>query len=122
LRSIAVDGVEVKRDRTGSSLYAVRPFAAGETVFAFERVTWGERDSHTVEHPNGGHFRDPVLIHTAHSCAPNCRVSFEAMSMVALREIAVGEAISFDYATTESAITQAFDCLCGAPSCRGRIE
>ncbi len=115
-------GVEVRRDPTGEGLYALRPFAAGEAVFAFEYVTWGPRDSHTVEHPDGGHFRDPVLIYTGHSCAPNCRISFQAMAMVALREIEVGEAITFDYATTESAITQAFDCLCGAPGCRGRIE
>ena len=117
-----MDWVEVRRDRTGSGLYAVRAFAAGETVFAFRQVSWGERDSHTVEHPGGGHFRDPVLMYTGHSCAPNCRISFEAMAMVALRDIAAGEAIAFDYATTESAITQAFDCLCGAPGCRGRIE
>lgn len=116
-----MDGVEVKRDRTGSGLYALRPFAAGETVFAFEQVSWGLRDAHTVEHPSGGHFRDPVLMYTGHSCAPNCAISFEAMAMVALCDIAAGEAVTFDYATTESAFTQAFDCLCGAPNCRGRI-
>ena len=59
---------------------------------------------------------------TAHSCAPNCRISFEDMAMVSLRGIGAGEAITFDYATTESIMSQAFDCLCGAPSCRGRIE
>lgn len=117
-----MDGVEVRRDGTGRGLYAVRAFSAGETVFVFGEVSWGERDSHTVEHPAGGHFRDPVLMYTGHSCAPNCRICFEEMAMVALRPIVAGEAVTFDYATTESSITQAFDCLCGAPGCRGRIE
>jgi SET domain-containing protein len=42
--------------------------------------------------------------------------------MIARREIAAGEPITFDYATTERAIRFPFDCVCGAPACRGRIE
>ena len=38
------------------------------------------------------------------------------------RDIAAGEILTFDYLYTESAIFEPFDCGCGAPDCRGRIE
>jgi hypothetical protein len=40
---------------------------------------------------------------------------------VALREITVGEEVTFDYATCMTASFGDFDCLCGAANCRGRI-
>ena len=117
------DGVIVARDATGEALYATLAFAAGDTVFRFQDVSWRpERDRYTVEHPDGGHLFDPVLARTAHSCDANCRPSTDLMAMIARREIAVGEPITFDCATTERAIRFPFDCVCGAPACRGRIE
>ena len=117
------DGVIVARDATGEALYTARAFAAGDTVFRFLNVSWRpERDRHTVEHPDGRFFFDPVLARTAHSCDPNCRLSTDLMAMIALRDIRVGEPITFDYATTESTIRYPFTCMCGAPNCRGQIR
>lgn len=52
-----------------------------------------------------------------HACAPNC--ALVGRSLVALRDIAEGETISFDYETTEHTISAPFQCDCGA--CGGRM-
>ncbi len=65
-----------------------------------------------------------------HSCDPNCRLDFRGAGrvfLIALRDIAPGEELSFDYATTTTrAGIQAFpgwrfNCLCGADNCRGEV-
>lgn len=51
-----------------------------------------------------------------HACAPNA--AFVGRTLIALREIRVGEEVGFDYNTTEYAIDEPFTCHCGA--CDGR--
>ncbi len=112
----------VKSDPTGEALYAARSYRAGEVVVDFgDAVPRAERDAYTVETPSGGHIFHPALAKVSHSCEPNCRVRFEAKALVASRPIAAGEAISFDYLSTERRISAPFPCLCGCKSCRGRI-
>lgn len=107
----------------GEALVAARAFEAGEVVFTFDHVIWRpRRDAQTVEGPRGHHFHDPLLSRVAHACDPNCRPCFELMALMARRDIAAGERLTFDYLSTESAICAPFDCQCGARACRGRIE
>lgn len=62
-----------------------------------------------------------------HSCEPNTTVhigSDLAAGLIANKDIAAGEIISFDYDTTEDDLRGdrgGFVCNCGAPSCRGEI-
>ena len=79
------------------------------------------RDRFTVQHPGGQHLYHPVLAKTAHSCDPNCRIDLAQRVLVALRPIEAGEAITYDYETTESWFSHPFWCLCGSRRCRGRI-
>jgi hypothetical protein len=53
-----------------------------------------------------------------HSCDANTRLSGRAI--VALRPIAAGDEITFDYRTTEYDMATPFVCRCGAASCRGQ--
>jgi uncharacterized protein len=55
-----------------------------------------------------------------HSCDPNAGMSGQ-ITLVAMRPIAVGEEICFDYAMSDSNPYDEFDCACGTPFCRGRI-
>ena len=63
-----------------------------------------------------------------HSCAPNCR-SFQdgrRIFIEALRDIAPGEELAYDYKlTVDGRVTRAekerFACACGAPNCRGTM-
>jgi len=113
----------VKNDaRGGDAFRAARAYRVGDLVLQFEEVAWRpHRDEDTVQHPSGQHMFHPVLARTAHSCEPNCRVSFSDRALVALRAIEPGEAVTYDYETTESWFSHPFWCLCGSRRCRGRI-
>ena len=55
-----------------------------------------------------------------HSCNPNSGLSGQ-IALVAMREIAPGEEICFDYAMSDSTDYDEFDCGCGQATCRKRI-
>ena len=61
--------------------------------------------------------------YTNHSCDPNAGFGGSPVTLVAMREIAVGEEITFDYAMCECIehLTGNCDweCKCGTPHCRG---
>jgi hypothetical protein len=56
-----------------------------------------------------------------HSCNPNAGIRGQII-LVAMRAIAAGEEITFDYAMSDSSSFDEFECACGAPNCRGRVS
>ncbi|MGZ6038822.1 MAG: SET domain-containing protein-lysine N-methyltransferase [Phenylobacterium sp.] len=118
----APTALTIRRDAIGEALYAAHPYLSGDIVLDFAEVEWRpQRDRHTVQHPSGCHLFHPVLATVSHSCDPNCRIQPQGRILVALRPIAAGEPITFDYLTTESRFARPFQCQCGAPNCRRRI-
>jgi len=61
---------------------------------------------------------------TNHSCDPNCGFGNSAVTLVAMRDIFLGEELTFDYAMADSieSLEGNWDCLCGASQCRKRIR
>jgi SET domain-containing protein len=59
-----------------------------------------------------------------HSCDPAAGMNIAGtdVRLIAIRDIAVGQQITFDYSTTMDEDDFEFDCLCGSPMCRGRIR
>lgn len=55
-----------------------------------------------------------------HSCSPNTGFRGQIV-LVALRDIAPGEEVTFDYAMSDGSPYDEFECRCGAPQCRGRV-
>ena len=55
-----------------------------------------------------------------HSCDPNAGLN-SPISLVAMRDIQVGEEVCFDYAMSDSGPADEFTCACGAPNCRGEV-
>ena len=55
-----------------------------------------------------------------HSCEPNCGMR-NATTIVAMRVIAIGEELTFDYAMSDASAYDEFDCNCGTSLCRGRV-
>ncbi len=65
-------------------------------------------------------FGTPMFMN--HCCAPNCETEEvdERIFVVALRAIAAGEELTYEYHLYDSdEVTQ--DCFCGAPNCRGTM-
>lgn len=57
-----------------------------------------------------------------HSCEPNVGFTQGTLSMYALRDIASGEEILWDYSTSMNEAGWRVKCYCGASSCRGEIR
>ena len=69
---------------------------------------------------------DGPIIHTNHSCDPNCMVRVRTgereIVVEAIRRIAAGEEITIDYDTFEYEVEHlGGPCRCGATKCRGRV-
>jgi uncharacterized protein len=116
----------------GHGQFACLPIAAGDLM-----VVWGG-DVYTsadfAQLPQAARLLsvqvddDHYLVSTTHgdgdkinhSCAPNAGMRGQ-ISVVAMRDIAVGEEICYDYAMTDGSDYDEFECACGAPSCRHRV-
>lgn len=59
---------------------------------------------------------DDCMIASNHSCEPNTAVQGQIV-FVAVREIAAGEELAHDWATTDDAM-YAIECRCGSAACR----
>jgi hypothetical protein len=112
--------------------FANAPIRAGETVAAFggRAVTrafvdmMSPEDAFMALQIDEGLFLvsdnvDPSdRIH--HCCDPNCGISGASM-LVALRDIAIGEELTFDYAMSEGSDFDEFECACGSALCRSKV-
>ncbi|MFO0574774.1 MAG: SET domain-containing protein-lysine N-methyltransferase [Polyangia bacterium] len=59
---------------------------------------------------------------TNHSCEPNLGFVRGTLTLHALRDIAPGEELVWDYSTSMDEPGWEVPCRCGTPSCRGRIQ
>jgi len=118
----------------GWGSFAVEPIRAGETVAAFggwvvpSHVLAAlpvDRQSRSIQIDDDLYMVSDVTPEAGdmlnHSCEPNCGISGSVM-LVAMRDITVGEELSFDYAMCDASDYDEFDCLCGAPTCRSIVR
>jgi SET domain-containing protein len=56
-----------------------------------------------------------------HSCEPNLGF-FGQIGLVAMRDIAVGSELTFDYAMSDGSPYDEFECHCGNANCRGKMS
>ena len=130
----------------GKGAFATRAIAKGERIIEYvgERITHAEADRrydddsmevhHTflftvssrtvIDATHGGN--DARFLN--HSCTPNCEseISRGRVYIFALRDIAAGEELCYDYAYERSgdeteAEEEQYKCLCGTDACRGSI-
>jgi hypothetical protein len=118
----------------GHVAVAIEPIRAGESVAAFggrcisrdELLLLSERQQRrSIQIDDslylaGGVEPEPAdFVH--HSCEPNCGMSGSVL-LVAMRDIAIGEPLTYDFAMTDGSDDDEFTCSCGAPSCRGTVS
>src|SRR6266536_2669551 len=119
----------------GKGLFAKEAIASGEIVavkggYILTKQEWttferglGAADIQVSEElfiaPVEQEQRDGSMIYTNHSCDPNIAIQGQIV-FVAMRDIAAGEELTHDWATTDDAdYTLAY--RCGSPRCRGTI-
>jgi SET domain-containing protein len=119
----------------GRGLFAVEPIARGEVVCVkgghiFDRrrleelaPRLGPAEIQIGEDlfigPVEDEEREGSMIFSNHSCEPNVAVRGE-ITFVALRDIAAGEELTHDWATTDDDGYE-MECRCGAAVCRGTV-
>ena len=119
----------------GRAIFAVEPIAKHEriAVFGGHVVTFDVFDTlpETCRHYSYQIADDLIYAYLDvaelgemdcfnHSCNPNAGFRGQ-IDLVALRNIAPGEEVTFDYATCLTADFGDMDCLCGTANCRGRV-
>ena len=140
--------IQVRRSGVhGRGVFALLDLAEGESLIEYtgEVITWPEalrRHPHDPAQPNHTfyfHIDDGRVIDgnvggnssrwINHSCQPNCEAE-EAdggrIFIKALRNIAAGEELFFDYGLIIDArhtkkLLADYPCWCGAPVCRGTL-
>jgi SET domain-containing protein len=126
-----VPGLRVVRSSIhGYGVVAVKAFAEDEQISEIEGVAWREGDGVDDRYSlwiEDGLYFDMVdqTRFINHSCDPNAWVDAGVTddgqvwaTIIALRPIAIGEEISYDYAFPPDL---AEPCRCGSSACRGLI-
>lgn len=112
-------------------LVAVQPIASGRVIFTLVGRETRVATRYSIQvgpemhldsddlATDGERVRDRYWMYLNHSCEPSAWV--RGLEVIALRDIAAGEGVTFDYNATEWEMAEAFDCHCGATSCVGRV-
>ena len=119
----------------GTGLYAREPIGAGELIVVkgghvFDRATrdklaktLGPAEIQIEDDifigPITQEERFDAMMHLNHSCDPNVGIQGQ-VSFFAMRDIAVNEELSFDYATGDDD-DWTMACACGTLRCRGTV-
>lgn len=118
----------------GYGIFAREPLAADELIAVWSGVIVAadqldtlppEIRRHTVQVEENLYLAsinpDEPPDYINHSCDPNAGMSGQ-IAVVAMRHIAAGEEIGFDYAMCDGTPYDEFECECGLPICRKRIS
>ena len=105
------------------TLVASSPLTTGEAIFqCAESEIVSTRTWRTIQLDAQRHVRNELLDYVEHSCEPNAVFDGDRLAMVAIRNIAAGEPITFFYPGSEVELAQAFDCHCGSRLCIGEVR
>ena len=143
------DGRRIQTRRSGvhgKGVFAVQAIAEGEVIIEYtgEVISWDEaqaRHPHDPKQPNHTfyfHVDEDHVIDAKfggnssrwinHSCDPNCWADEQdgRIFITALRNIAAGEELNYDYGLTTSErytkkLKAEYPCWCGAAHCRGTL-
>ena len=127
------DGVGVfivRPGRHGLGVHASRRVSRGASLFQFhgkrisfvEAVAKGEHESYALQIDQNLYVDlDPLGCLVNHSCQPNTGLRSDGW-LFALRDIAMGEELRYDYSTTMDEDYWTMPCECGAVRCRRVIR
>jgi hypothetical protein len=110
---------------TYSSHLALRDIPVGTVLASIYGNTIKTPSRYTVQNGEASHVDvEPPMRYTNHSCNPNAMFTFdkEPWQLVSNRPIAAGEEITFNYASTEYKMAEAFTCTCGSEKCLEKVQ
>ena len=122
-------GLYVAQGPKGFGVYAARTIRPGDEILTFTgplidyqgTLRLGEREGDALQIGPDlyVHLGEPGSL-VNHSCVPNAGVVND-FHLIALTPIQLHDEICYDYSTTMADGHWTMDCICGEPTCRGRI-
>lgn len=128
-----VPAIEV-RDKAGfKGIFATEPIGKDAVIFFLKGKFTRRPTKYTIQLGNNRHLAFPAIRKAAdeldycwqylnHQCDPNGYINTAELTFRALRDIAAGEEITFNYLTTESELAVPFTCTCRSANCFGLIQ
>jgi hypothetical protein len=113
----------------GRGVFLCRAVRAGERILKFrgtpmnfaDTLEMGDLECYAFQIDKDEYLDlEPPGRFVNHSCEPNSGIR-DGVYLVALRDMAAGEEVRFDYSTCMSEGHWKMECSCGTPSCRGVI-
>ena len=104
-------------------LVASQPISSGEVIVQCrEEEVQQRRTWRTLQLDERRHLRNEFLNFVDHSCSPNALLDVDSLALLAIRDIAEGEPVTFFYPGSEVELSQTFDCHCGSSDCLRNIN
>lgn len=123
------DKIELRKSLYGKGVFAKLPIKKGEVIAVFDGKIYSWRSSlwtedlynHCIQFEEK-RWRDSLGFarYINHSCRPNAGIK-ELFQVVAMKNIALGEEVFWDYEMTEDHPYWRMECKCGHKTCRGLI-
>jgi hypothetical protein len=107
------------------SLHATIAIRQGDIFASFEAAEiHATPNKYTVQVGDEIHIilQPEYLQYINHSCDPNVFFDTTSMQLSALRNITVGDELTFFYPSTEFAMASPFNCFCESQNCLHRIQ
>ncbi|HSS22363.1 MAG TPA: SET domain-containing protein-lysine N-methyltransferase [Pyrinomonadaceae bacterium] len=125
--------IEVRDNNGVKGVFATGPIKEDSIIFRLRGTITTKPSKYTIQLGWHRHLNFPALRKANddtdycwqflnHSCEPNGYIDVAGLTFRALRDIAPGEEISFNYLTTESEMAEPFKCVCGSANCFGLIR
>lgn len=123
--------IRVDESRTGRGVFVLDGVQRGEPILVFHgtpidfagTLAKGERECDALQiGPDLYLDLEAPGRFVNHSCEPNSGLRDDGVTLVALRDLAPGDEVLFDYSTTMAENHWTLECLCGSPRCRGTIR
>jgi hypothetical protein len=108
----------------GARLITTEPCTAGQVIARIPDARRVSRPTYrSIQLAPDAHVEDiGILRYLNHSCRPNCLIDTTTPGLVAGRDVAAGEELTYFYPSTEWDMDRPFRCRCGAPDCVGVVS
>ena len=126
LRPFSGSNVFIEQCDVGRGVFAERGFARGERILVFRGISVSRSDPMHATEAGANLLQtsqrryilpEPPGLFVNHSCNPNAGI-IGRRRLIAIRDIAAGEEIRFDYSTTMDEDLWTMECKCGEAACR----
>jgi SET domain len=108
----------VRSVKSFKSLYSRLNFKKGDLLCSLPCTSVSNKPTqHTVQAGRYKHIEVGIIASLNHSCNPNLVLDTTYMQVIAARDIAIGDEMTFFYPSTEWEMAVPFICACGSTNC-----